>query len=421
MPFAYYQARGLGVPDPRFGAARVLSARVTERLETLTPGLEEIRKDSDFVPTPMGVVDLMMAEATVLKERESNPFPTRCLEPSAGSGRIARALLASENTEVDVVEIHPDRRRELAAAGMRLVGDDFLNFSPASATLARKRGYDCIMMNPPFSDAQYIQHLKHAQGMLRPGGNLVSIVPHYMFKNADNREWYMSLDSTKCTQLSRNHFKEQKVDIATHILTIREPKTPMVSAQSPSDYHQTRIDQLLASSGLGANDTPKTTLLVNDMIPDLPDAIPERHRRETTYISRNMPPRLDSKTRLGGNRILEHSAKHLYDRIVMTNFNEPERMMDELQFADGLLAPGGKIVLLAPEGLFERQDSRSEAFFKWLEAHRTFEITKLPKHRSFPDARIVVVDQPITEKLRRITSGNSGFFMVLPPTVNGKG
>ena len=445
MPFAYYQTRSIGLSDPRFGAARVLSARAEGRLETLNPGVEDIRKDSDFVPTPMSVVELMVAEATVLKERQNSPFPTRCLEPSAGSGRIARALLATDNTEVDVVELHPERRRELAAAGMRLVGEDFLKFSPATATLARKRGYDCIMMNPPFSNAQYIEHLKHAQGMLRPGGNLVSIVPHYIFKRPENRDWFMSMDHAKCTQLSRNHFKAQNVDIATHILTIKEPTSPMVSHQSPADYAQERTQALMKAADLAlvgsdgqvkagknlksgryastSNGTErevsqlldKATLVVNDVIPDLLYQMSPAERSKTTFISRNTP-RIDTNAKLGGTKLLEHAPKRTYDRIVLANFSEPDRMMDELHYADGVLAPGGKIVIMAPETLFDPKDSRSEGFFKWLEAHRTFEAIKLPSHRSFPDSRLIIVENPISERLVKITTGTSGFFMPIPKT-----
>ncbi len=211
------------------------------------------------------------------------------------------------------------------------------------------------------------------------------------------------------------------MDIATNILTIKEPTAPLVSSQSPAAFSTERTHRLLQAADLSvASPNDKTqkslpssnTLVVNDVIPDLMTQMTPAERDKTTFICRNTG-RLDVHAQLGGAKLLEHAAKRSYNRIVLANFTQPDRMMDELQFADGLLAPGGKIVLLAPEGLFDPKDSRSEGFFKWMEAHRTFEVTKLPKHRSFPDARLVIVEDPNTERLLRLSTSASAFFLTV--------
>jgi SAM-dependent methyltransferase len=100
----------------------------------------------------------------------------RVLEPSAGLGRIYRAIRYRSACPVVLVDISPDCCRELYAAtqgdtATTLVQADFL-----ACDSARLGGpFDCVVMNPPFKMGTDIRHIRHALGLLRPGGRLVAL------------------------------------------------------------------------------------------------------------------------------------------------------------------------------------------------------------------------------------------------------
>lgn len=105
----------------------------------------------------------------------------RTLEPSAGLGRLYKAVRAVDATcTVVLVDSSPECCGELYRAtdgdgAARLVAGDFLT------TTAERLGglFDSVIMNPPFHGAGKtgdIAHVLHALQMLAPGGRLVSVV-----------------------------------------------------------------------------------------------------------------------------------------------------------------------------------------------------------------------------------------------------
>ena len=101
---------------------------------------------------------------------------SRVLEPSAGIGNIADQI-RTVTKNIDVIEQMSNFRELLQLKDYNLVGYDFLEYQP-------EKSYTHILMNPPFSKNQDIQHLKHAYSMLENGGTLVCIIsPHWSFAN----------------------------------------------------------------------------------------------------------------------------------------------------------------------------------------------------------------------------------------------
>lgn len=100
----------------------------------------------------------------------------RTLEPSAGLGRLYRAVRkVSADCEITLVEQSADCCRELYLAteqdrSCRLIQGDFLQQSPE-----RLGAFDSIVMNPPFKMGTDIQHIRHALSFVARGGRLVSI------------------------------------------------------------------------------------------------------------------------------------------------------------------------------------------------------------------------------------------------------
>lgn len=95
------------------------------------------------------------------------------LEPSAGAGSLARAVLRAGARAVDCVEPYPDRESPLEAIdGVRgIYNVDFLTH-PTDVL------YSCIVMNPPFARGQATRHLERAMQCLRQDSSiLVAILP----------------------------------------------------------------------------------------------------------------------------------------------------------------------------------------------------------------------------------------------------
>ncbi|MFY0539979.1 methyltransferase [Nannocystis pusilla] len=132
-----------------------------------------------YFPTPENLADEVVAKA------ELKPG-MKVLEPSAGSGSLAEAIIRAEpGVDLKVIERNSTLRDLLAAKGFSLVDHDFLE---------HHERYDAIIQNPPFEDNQDIDHVRHAYGLLTPGGVMVSIMSNGPFfrngrKESEFRDW----------------------------------------------------------------------------------------------------------------------------------------------------------------------------------------------------------------------------------------
>lgn len=125
--------------------------------------IRTIQQDFGYFPTPPAVV------ARLLELADITPGMS-VLEPSAGQGAIAHALVAAGG-EVDMVEVLPANfcvlAEEVAANAAHL--GDFLAIEPDPE-------YDRVVMNPPFAKQADIHHVNHALKFLKPDGLLVSVM-----------------------------------------------------------------------------------------------------------------------------------------------------------------------------------------------------------------------------------------------------
>lgn len=126
----------------------------------------------DFFPTPPTTAQKMVDMADIQPGM-------KVLEPSAGTGNIAEVIRKS-GIEPEVGEISTALREVLEAKKFKLVSNDFME--------KKIGGYDAIVMNPPFSNNQDIQHIQHAYDLLKPGGRLVSIVGEGAFFRSGKTE-----------------------------------------------------------------------------------------------------------------------------------------------------------------------------------------------------------------------------------------
>lgn len=139
----------------------------------------KMQQKGDINFTPSEIVEKMIHLADI----DNN---SRVLEPSAGIGHIADKV--KEITQnVDCIERMYSYEELLKLKGHNVVGNDFLQYN-------KYNYYNVVLMNPPFSKNQDIEHVKHAYKMLKTGGKLVAITsPHWTFANdkqsQEFREW----------------------------------------------------------------------------------------------------------------------------------------------------------------------------------------------------------------------------------------
>lgn len=106
------------------------------------------------------------------------------LEPSAGLGRIYRAIRNQTVARGVLVEVDGDLCRELWAMidndpQTSLIQRDFLAYNGGM--------FNSIIMNPPFKQGLDIKHITHALSMLTEGGRLVSLCYDGVRQNRDLR------------------------------------------------------------------------------------------------------------------------------------------------------------------------------------------------------------------------------------------
>lgn len=168
-----------------------------------------------FFPTPSTVVDMML-DAVHIDWRTN----IRVLEPSAGTGAIAKAIRArNPKAEIHCCEFLDVNRQVLINDGFDVVANDFMDYKP-------DKPYDIIVMNPPFSldgdSTAYITHVNHAWRMLSETGEFAAVVPPGFMtsttkKQSEFREWVC--DWLEIDEIGAGVFKESGTMINTLMIS----------------------------------------------------------------------------------------------------------------------------------------------------------------------------------------------------------
>lgn len=225
-----YQTPKRGLTIRRFGngnahvffdeqAQRDINRALAEFYGDVLPDAEEedatpqagtaVSKDLQFYWSPADVIDRALEFAGLYNLREwrnNPPEPSRILEPSCGDGRIMDAIRARGH-RVFGIEYHAGRAAEARAKDHNVLTANFLE-CPA------KPEFDMVVMNPPFYGRHYVKHVRHALEFLKPGGQLVSILPataHYDHQELQG-EW---------RDLPVGSFSEAGTNVPTGMLKIR--------------------------------------------------------------------------------------------------------------------------------------------------------------------------------------------------------
>ena len=180
----------------------------------LTGETEDMKKTFQFFATPSPVAELVCDMAEITDDVSA------ILEPSCGDGALAD-IIYQRNQNLSCIEINEGMRKHLDDKPYPTFFCDFLDYRPLLQT-----PYERIIMNPPFSKQQDIDHIYHAYDLLADGGVLVSVLspsPFYRTnkKSVAFREWLDALNA-EVIDVDAGAFKDSGTMIPTKIIKIRK-------------------------------------------------------------------------------------------------------------------------------------------------------------------------------------------------------
>ncbi|XHX80846.1 MAG: methyltransferase [Stenomitos frigidus ULC029] len=206
-----------------------------ELIDALLAGGNKIEKNPlAYFPTPAPVIAAMLEHLD-----DFDPFPLcRVLEPSAGEGAIAKAVLdliphcTHPDQLLDCVEFDPGRAKQLRSQGLTVYEADFLTL-PVPDTL-----YDVVLMNPPFTidnkTNAFALHILHAWSFLKPGGRLISVIPS-VAGNAKFATFFAFVQQHgSVTKLPEKSFKTSGTNLNCSIIALTKPHAVPVVPEPPA-------------------------------------------------------------------------------------------------------------------------------------------------------------------------------------------
>jgi hypothetical protein len=183
------------------------------KVALLIDGEEVERFDhKGYFPTPDPLVDRLLELAEVEPHHH-------VLEPSAGRGAIAHRLAEIvPSGQLHMVELQADHAEHLPTGELAI--EDFMGWNAP-------RGFDRVVMNPPFERDQDIRHVLRAYDMLAPGGVLVAVMGAgaETRRHADGLRLRALLDAGHVETNPEGSFKQAGTNVRTITvqLTVGEP------------------------------------------------------------------------------------------------------------------------------------------------------------------------------------------------------
>lgn len=169
------------------------------------------KKEFQFFPTPRAVAEQVCDLADITSE-------CSVLEPSCGKGDLADVAWERSPRRLDGIELNMDMEKYLVGKPYdTCIGQDFLE-------IADDNNWDRVVMNPPFSRQQDIDHIYKAFKVLKNGGILVSVVSESPFfrsntKSVEFRE-FLDKNNAEIYDLESGAFKESDTMVKTRIIKI---------------------------------------------------------------------------------------------------------------------------------------------------------------------------------------------------------
>lgn len=171
------------------------------------------KKEFQFFETPTELASKLCDMAEITSD-------CTVLEPSVGKGRIADEIMKRRSAKLYCFEINKDMEKYLEDKPYAVYYEDFLNLS---------KEYDIpdrIVMNPPFSKQQDIDHVYKAFDCLKPGGILVSVMStSHTYRTNQKSELFREFlvqTGAETEFLPQGTFKESGTMANTCVIKIRK-------------------------------------------------------------------------------------------------------------------------------------------------------------------------------------------------------
>lgn len=165
----------------------------------------------------------------------------RILEPSAGEGALAEAILdeVQQNNLTNDIRLceldahHVGILTEKFGSSkykhntIKVLETDFLttDISTFYQVANKSYGFNKIIMNPPFTKGQDMRHILHAWSMLQKGGRLVAICSEAVRRGEtkDHKNFMETFKDATFYEVEAGAFKESGTGVATLILVANKP------------------------------------------------------------------------------------------------------------------------------------------------------------------------------------------------------
>jgi predicted RNA methylase len=192
--------------------AHAFGAPCADQIESaIETGTYDKPSDMGWFPTPASLADYVVSMGNVNGQY--------CLEPSAGTGAIVRAMIRGGARSIYAMEIDEGRATTVDNIGCVDVPvdvnlGDFLQLKPRS-------DFDRVVMNPPFAKRADIHHVTHARKFLRPGGLLVAIMSAGVAFREDRLATEFRSECESIKALPEDSFKSSGTSVNTVVVTMR--------------------------------------------------------------------------------------------------------------------------------------------------------------------------------------------------------
>lgn len=194
--------------------AHIFPETIEEAIDNviLTGEVIDLKKELQFFETPPELAEKLVRMAEI----QPGAF---CLEPSAGKGNIAEALAKEvDKTQIVCYDICEEFAQILRKKNFRAYHWDFMERSLEPI-------YERVVMNPPFTKQQDIDHVLHALTFLCKGGILVSVMSAgVMYRtNKKTKEFWDIVYKQKkyeVEELPEDSFKSSGTKVNTVVLKI---------------------------------------------------------------------------------------------------------------------------------------------------------------------------------------------------------
>ncbi len=182
------------------------------RMALETGEVEDAKKMYQFYPTPHNIA-VRMCELACLDENSV------VLEPSCGDGAIADVIWQYNPKSLHGIELN-------AAMNATLLSKPYTTQCGIDFLTVNNRGWNRIIMNPPFTKGQDIKHVLHAFDLLEPGGILVAIIGAAGMFHTDKTSVafrdFLSNNNATIEQLPAGTFKQSGTMVETYLIRVQK-------------------------------------------------------------------------------------------------------------------------------------------------------------------------------------------------------